>query len=312
MQGMTLYREIASECIRCHMKRKRMTKVPMGPLAEEQLVIAPAFFITMVDLFGPMRSFVPGHEKATRARRELESKVHILVSVCITTKAVNLQALEGKDAPAIIDGFTRLSSEVGIPSRVHVDLDSGAMAGFRTAELDFLDLQHRLHTQFGISFSTCPKGGHDQHGLVEAIIKSVKDTFNECGLLKKRIHALGWQTFCKLAENAFNNLPIGYSFARDQDNTELLKILTPNMLRVGRINSRALQGPIRLPVDNEEMLEVVETTYEGWFKIFKETVVPKLIRQPKWFKIERDIKEKDCVFQEEGFSYWLRLENWTS
>ena len=89
-----------------------MTQVPMGPLAEEQLMIAPAFFITMVDLFGPMRSFVPGHEKATRARRELESKVHILVSVCITTKAVNLQALEGKDAPAIIDGFTRLSSEV--------------------------------------------------------------------------------------------------------------------------------------------------------------------------------------------------------
>ena len=296
IQGMTLYREIASECIRCHMKRKRMTQVPMGPLAEEQLVIAPAFFITMVDLFGPMRSFVPGHEKATRARRELESKLYILVSVCITTKAVNLQALEGKDAPAIIDGFTRLSSEVGIPSKVHVDLDSGAMAGFRTAELDFLDLQHRLHTQFGISFSTCPKGGHDQHGLVEAIIKSVQDTFNECGLLKKRIHALGWQTFCKLAENAFNNLPIGYSYARDQDNTELLKILTPNMLRVGRINSRALQGPIRLPVDKKEMLEVVETTYEGWFKIFKETVVPKLIRQPKWFKIERDIKEKDLVY----------------
>ena len=99
---------------------------------------------------------------------------------------------------------------------VHIDLDSGAMCGFRTAELDIMDLQHKLHTQFGISFSTCPKGGHDQHGLVEAIIKSVQDTFNECGLKTKRIHALGWQTFCKLAENAFNNLPIGYSFARDQ------------------------------------------------------------------------------------------------
>ena len=296
IQGMTLYREIASECIRCHMKRKRLTDITMGPVAEEQLVVAPAFYIAMVDLFGPMRSFVPGHEKATRARRELESKVHVLVSVCITTKAVNLQALEGKDAPAIIDGFTRLSSEVGVPTMVHIDMDSGAMCGFRTAELDIMDLQHKLHTQFGISFSTCPKGGHDQHGLVEAIIKSVQDTFNECGLKTKRIHALGWQTFCKLAENAFNNLPIGYSFARDQDNTELLKILTPNMLRVGRINSRALHGPIRLPVDKKEMLKIVETTYEGWFKVFKETVVPKLIRQPKWFKVDRDLKEKDLVY----------------
>ena len=296
IQGMTLYREIASECIKCHMKRKRLTEMPMGPVAEQQLVIAPAFYIAMLDLFGPMRSFVPGHERATRTRRELESKVHIMVTVCITTKAVNLQALEGKDAPAIMEGFTRLCSEVGIPTKVHVDLDSGAMAGFRTAEFDFLDLQHKLHTQFGISFSTCPKGGHDQHGLVEAIIKSLQETFNECGLGNKRIHALGWQTFCKLAENAFNNLPIGYSYARDQDNTELLKILTPNMLRVGRINSRSLQGPIRLPVDKKQMLELVEKTYEGWFKVFKETVVPKLMKQPKWFKVERDIKEKDLVY----------------
>ena len=110
----------------------------------------------MVDLLEPLRSFVPGHERETRGRRELESKLHVLVAVCITTKAVNLQALEGKDAAAIMDGFTRLCSEVGIPTMVHVDQDTGAMAGFRAAELDFRDLQHQLHKQFGISFSSCP------------------------------------------------------------------------------------------------------------------------------------------------------------
>ena len=90
MQGMTLYREIASECIRCHMKRKKVIDVPMGPVAEEQLVIAPPFYITMVDLFGPLRIFVPGHERVTRGRRELETQLHVLVAVCITTKAFNL------------------------------------------------------------------------------------------------------------------------------------------------------------------------------------------------------------------------------
>lgn len=107
---------------------------------------------------------------------------------------------------------------------------------------------------------------------------------------------MGWQTFCKLAENAYNNLPIGYSHSRYQDNTELLKILTPNMLRVGRVNSRALQGPIRLPVSKKELLEHVEKIYSGWFKIFKDTVVPRLIHQPKWFKIDQDLKEKDIVY----------------
>ena len=296
IQGMTLYRELAEECIKCHMKRKKYMEVPMGPVASEQLVIAPPFFITMMDLFGPLRSFVPGFERVTRARRELESKVHILVGVCVTTRIVNLQALEGKDSAAIIDGFTRLSSEVGIPTKVLVDQDSGAMAAFKSAELNFIDLQHQLHTQFGINFTTCPVGGHHQHGLVEATIKSIQDTFEQCGLNTRRIHALGWQTFCKLAENAFNNLPLGFSYGRQQDNTELLKILTPNMLRVGRINSRALQGPVRLPVDEKELLKVVESTYQGWYNIFKETVVPRLINQPKWFKKEEDLKEQDLVY----------------
>ena len=91
-------------------------------------------------------------------------------------------------------------------------------------------------------------------------------------------------------------MPFGYSYSRSHDNTELLKILTPNMLRVGRINSRALQGPIRLPVSKKEMLEQVENLYQGWFKVFKETVVPRLISQPKWFKIEKDLQEKDLVY----------------
>ena len=114
------------------------------------------------------------------------------------------------------------------------------MAGFQIAELDFLDLQHQLRTQFGISFTTCPVSGHFQHGLVERIIRSIQETFEDCKLKEKRLHAMGWQTFSKLAENAYNNLSIGYSYARYQDNTELLKNLTPNMLRLEKINSRAL------------------------------------------------------------------------
>ena len=268
----------------------------MGPIAQEQLMIAPPFFITMLDLCGPMKSYIPGYERETRNRPALVSKLHIMVAVCVTTKIVNLQVLEGKSAAAIIDGFTRLSCEVGIPSMVHVDQDSGALAGFQSVELEYRDLEHKLWTQFGISFSTCPVGGHDQHGLVERVIKSIKETFDDFGLDKSRIHATGWQTFCKLAENAYNNLPIGYSYSRYQDNTELLKIITPNMLRVGKINSRALQGPIRLPINKKEMMDQVEKTYQSWFRIFKETVVPRLISQPKWFKIEEDLKEKDLVY----------------
>ena len=296
IQSMTLFRELAEECIRCHMKRKQYMQVPMGPVAQEQLILAPAFYATMIDLFGPVKSFVPGHVRQTRGRGSLKRKLHIMVAVCITTKVVNLQVLESKSAAGITDGFTCLCAEVGVPSIVHVDQDSGALAAFQSVELDFRDLQHRLWTQYGISFETCPVGGHEQHGLVERIIRSIQELLNDNAVNSKRLHATGWQTFCKLAENCYNNLPFGFSYGRSQDNTELLRILTPNMLRIGRINSRALQGPIRLPVNKKDLMEQVELTYKAWFRIFKESHVPRLMSQPKWFKVDKDLKEKDLVY----------------
>ena len=65
-----------------------------------------------------------------------------------------------------------------------IDEDSGAMAGSKGAELEFLDAQHKLHKQFGIKFSTCPKSGRNQHSLVEPIIKSVQETFEESGVMQ--------------------------------------------------------------------------------------------------------------------------------
>ena len=102
---------------------------------------------------------------------------------------------------------------------------------------------------------------HQQNNVI--VIKSIQETFADSGLSNNRIHATGWQAFCKIAENAFNNIPIAYTYSRSQENTELLKIITPNMLHVGRINSKALQGPIGLHVDKKELMELLELTYKG-------------------------------------------------
>ena len=82
----------------------------------------------------------------------------------------------------------------------------------------------------------------------------------------------------------------------DQDNTEVLKIITPNMLRLGRINTRALSGPLRLPHGASEMVERVTKAYEAWYKIWSDSYVPKLLFKPKWFRADRDLKIGDLVY----------------
>ena len=296
LQGMSLFREIANECFKCKMKRGKYIKASLGPLSEKQFLIAPAFYACQIDVFGPLRAFVPGYEKETRATKAKESKIWIFVAVCLVTSNVNLQVCEMKDTCSMLEAFIRLSCECGYPKYVCCDQDSSILPVMREVKVNLRDLAHRLYSEHGVIFETCPVGGHDAHGKVERTIKSVQEGLEDLGLSKMRLPAMGVQTLCKQVENTYNNLPLGYRYDRSQDNTEVLKMLVPNMLRTGRINSRALDGPVRLSGDNKKMLGEIQDKYEAWYKIWCEVYVPKLMAQKTGFKNSRDLQVDDLVY----------------
>ena len=300
LQGASLYKEIGEECLRCRMKRQRLVEMPMGLISDHQLRICPPFWATQADLFGPFYVYVPGFERNTRNRKVLEAKCWVICFVCPVTRLTNLQVIEKSDFSGIIDGVTRLSCEVGIPKFLMIDQDPAVLKAVHGVEFDILDTQFKLHTEWGIEFSTCPVSGHNMHGHVERRIRTVQDSLAEAGLQNKRLHATGLQTLLKLVENQLNNLPLGYTYGRDQDNTPLLKMISPNMCRVGRNNERALDGPMRMPACGGELLREVQKMYNSWFNIWSVSYVPKLLFQPKWWRQERDLKDGDVVmFQKE-------------
>ena len=192
--------------------------------------------------------------------------------------------------------MTRLGCEVGIPSIFLSDQGSNLMKAIRETSVPMVNMKLQLFEEMGIKFEVCSVGGHNEHGLVERVIRSLQDSMEESGLRNQRLTATGMQTLCKLVENDYNNLPLGFKYDRDQDNTEVLKILTPNMMRMGRINTRALAGPLRLPHGASEMVERVVKAYEAWFKVWSDSYVPKLLFRPKWFKNESDLKIGDLVY----------------
>ena len=296
IQGATLYKEISEGCIRCKIKRKKFLEAAMGPISDSQLTLAPPCWMVQIDLFGPITVKVPGFERNTRNRKVLEAECHVMTAVCPTTRLVNLQVLESTKAAGWIDAFTRLSCEVGIPSHVFLDQDSAGMSAFKLAEVEFRDLQLRLHREKGIAFSVCGVGGHDKHGHVERVIQSLQQSLEDSGLKTAILHATGLQTLCKLVESQYNNLPLGFHYSRSADNTPILKILTPNMLRIGRVNKRSLDGPIKLPESRMELLTKIEETYLAWYKIWLECLVPKLMFTPKWFKTDKELKQGDLVY----------------
>ena len=73
-------------------------------------------------------------------------------------------------------------------------------------------------------------------------------------------------------------------------------MITPNMCRLGRINTRALSGPLRLPHGASDMVDRVRKTYEAWFKIWSDSYIPKLMFRPRWYKDDEDLHLGDMVY----------------
>ena len=279
------------------MKRQKYLEAAFGPIRESQLTIAPPFWFAQMDLLGPVKVWVPGRDRNTRSGlAALDAKCWIMVIVCPTTRLINMQVLERVLADAIISGMTRLGCEIGVPKKLFIDQAKAIECGLENVEFDLRGLQHKLERQHGIDFEVCPVAGHNQHGHVERVIRSVQESFNDCGLLTKRYNATSLQTLAKLVENQYNNLPLGYHHHETAGGNPVLKMISPNHLRMGKLNTRVLDGPMRLPKHREDQLKVIADMYDAWFKIWRDTYVPKLMHQPIWFRTDRDLLEGDLVY----------------
>ena len=296
IQGMSLFRELIEECTKCSMLRKKFVETSMGKLADEQMMIAPPFWVTIVDIYGPCLVYVPGHTMALRNRKVEEAKVYVLCFVCPTTKLCNLQVIEAKSADGVIDGINRFCCEAGVPNYILVDQDSGIMKGLKECEVNLRDVQYVLHKEKGIKFQTVPVGGHNYSGACERKIRAIQDCLTRCDVGNMRLHATGYQTFCKLVENDLNNCPLGYAYGRDSDNSPILRLICPNILRFGRNNSRCLEGPVKLPSGPSQMMKKVNEAYKLFFRLWNTFLLPKLMKLNKWFDDKYQLQVGDIVY----------------
>ena len=65
VEGRELVKRLRKDCPRCRNLAKRKVDVIMGPVSKVNLTIAPAFYISQVDLFGPFKSYSIVNMRAT-------------------------------------------------------------------------------------------------------------------------------------------------------------------------------------------------------------------------------------------------------
>jgi len=87
IEGREIVKKIRKSCQRCRYLLKRTIDISMGPVSQHNMVIAPAFYVTQVDLAGPFSAFSQHYKRTT-------VKVWLSIFCCATTSTVCIKVME--------------------------------------------------------------------------------------------------------------------------------------------------------------------------------------------------------------------------
>ena len=280
-----LVKAFRENCKRCRYLLKRTIEVEMSPASRNQLCIAPAFYVTQIDLCGPFSAYSKHNKRTT-------IKVWIVAFVCCTTGMTNLKIMEGYGTTEFLLAFTRFSCEVGCPKFVLPDEGSQLVSGCEKIVLNMTDIKGMLNREFGVQFEPSPVGGHNFHGKVERKIRTVRESV-EKSVHNARLSTVEWETLCAEIANSINNLPI--AVGSEVDGLENLDLITPNRLKLGRNNDRSPIGCLEISDKVDLILKSNSKIFETWWENWLVSALPKLIPRPKWFKNDENIEVGDIV-----------------
>ena len=293
--GRFLMKLIREECVFCQKLLLKYVRQIMGPLSDQQLSVSPVFYYCYADAWGPLRAFVPSHQRNTRSGDKTYD-VYMLVFGCASTGTVNCQIMEGgKNTGNVLDALNRFFVEACVPKIFYVDKDSALLKAISEAELDVFSVDGVLSRERGITVQTCPAMGHNAHGRIERRIRMLQEAFDRSEMKRFKLHGLGWQTLAKRLEHDVNSIPLGFLTHRE-DTAPLLRILTPNFLRINAGANRSPTSLFNLPSTNADLIDRVEEAYRVFYKVWNEDYIPLVANRQKWHDVNEDLEENDVVY----------------
>ena len=283
--GFELARSIKQGCRRCRVLYKNSIDVAMGPIQGVNLCIAPAFYASQVDIFGPFKAYSSANKRAT-------IKVWFLIFCCCTTGAVDIRVLEDYSTDAFVLGFIRFSCRVGYPRYLLPDAGSQLVKGCEDMRYSFVDAKQKLFVEYGVDYVPCPVGAHYVHGKVERKIREVKKSVS-ISIQNERLSVVQWETLMAQIGNSMNNMPIG--LRNKVSDLEQLDLITPNRLILGRNNDRCGNAPLVISPDHKRIIESNSNIFRSWFEAWIVSYVPTLVERSKWHKTDQPINIGDIV-----------------
>ena len=176
----------------------------------------------------------------------------------MTTSAIDIRVMEDYSTEAFLLAYVLFSCRIGYPELLLRDEGSQLVKWCTTMILRFVDIKHRLSTEYGVGFEVCPVGAHYMHVKVERKIRQVKRSIMiimQSNYACMSCNGKAWYHKYLVSQitNGINNLPLG--LGNKIECLGDLDIITPNRLLLCRNNNRCPSGPLTAQEIFKRLLE---------------------------------------------------------
>ena len=168
---------VTSKCVICRKLRKRPLNQLMGQIPNLRVAAGfPAFSNTAMDMFGPVQ---------IKLGRKTLKEAQVIIFACMTSRAIHLELVTDKTSDAFLMAFRRFACLRGQPNVCWSDRGTnfvGAQGYLKeiTQNWDIPGVKSVLSDKFSCELRwewNTPHASH-QNGVVETLIKSVRQAFN--------------------------------------------------------------------------------------------------------------------------------------
>ena len=281
VRGRCLAKKVKSSCYRCRLVDKLLAEQLMSPLPLARLRPSPAWYVTSMDLFGPILI------KDT-VKQRTRKKVWGVIFNCLASRAVHIDVSEDYGTDSILQVIRRFICVRKSPSEILSDQGSQLIAAAKDiAELASWDWSpiEQYCTERKIKWTLAPAEGQHQNGASEALIKSTKRTIKHT-VGNHVCTALELQTVFYEIANIINSRPLGITSGSDPSNPTPI---TPNGLLMGDDSNDVPQGPFDTKASITKRFRFLQELVGAWWEQWYKVVLPSLVPSYKWMQRHRSV-----------------------
>lgn len=285
-------RKVTHQCLKCFRFQAVRSIQLMGDLPKPRVEIDRAFTHTGVDCAGPIDI------RMSKGRGAKSYKGYVTLFVCLSTKAVHIEAVSEMTTSAFLAAYYRFCSRRGLPHHVYSDNGTNFVGASKLLhkeagihQLSMSDEIHKAISNQGTTWHFIPPASPHFGGLWEAGIKSMKYHL-------KRVIGNSTLTFEELStvltqiEACLNSRPLSPTTSDPSDDSAL----TPGHFLVGD----ALLAPPLVDsqlshINSLTRWQLVQRLRLDFWKRWQREYISRLQQRPKWATVSTNIREDDLV-----------------